>query len=113
MASIMIDGHRFDGPMALGKDPIPAVRAVALVCTEAGEGMKIMSVVHGENVAEAIAKSPKQDCWKAHAHLGRIDVYVMPTEMNESDREAFRIKIISKRSDFIFCDELPKVEDDW
>ena len=46
MNTILIDGLNFEGPRIIGKDDIPAVPAIALICTEAGEGMKIMSIIH-------------------------------------------------------------------
>ena len=113
MGRISIDNLQFEGPLTYGKDDIPPVSALALVCTEAGEGMKIMSVVHSLDIAKAIAESPKMDCWKKHAFHGNIDVYINTDEMSEEKREEFRINAISKRKDHIFCDELPKVVDDW
>ena len=101
MKKILIDSLQFEGPRTFGKDEIPSVPAIALVCTEAGEGMKIMSVVHATDIA------------KAHAFHGNIDVYINTDEMSEDRRESFRINAISKRKEYIFCDELPKVVDDW
>ena len=113
MQRILIDGLYFEGPMVYGKSEIPSVPALALVCTEAGEGMKIMSVVHGQNIAEVIAESPKMKCWKEHAFHGNIDVYLNTDDMSEDKREQFRLSAIAKRKEVIFCDELPKVVDDW
>lgn len=113
MKTIQIDGKPFYGPYVLGKDSIPNNPAIALVCTEAGEGMKIMSVLHGDKIADVIANSPKNDCWKKKADHGIIDVYIFENDMPEAEREKFRLNAISKRIKFIFCDELPKIEDDW
>ena len=113
MQSILIDGLRFEGPMVFGKDEIPSVPAIALVCTEAGEGMKIMSVVHGADIMNVIANSPKMDCWKKHAFHGNIDIYLNTDEMSEDKRETFRVNAINKRREYIFCDEPPKIVDDW
>ena len=113
MDSIQIDGLRFNGPTVYGKGDIPNVPAIALICTEAGEGMKIMSVIHGSDIAKTIADSPKMDCWKKHAFHGNIDVYLNTDDMSEDERERFRINAITKRIKYIFCDELPKIEDDW
>ena len=113
MQRILIDGLRFEGPMVYGKDEIPSAPAIALICTEAGEGMKIMSIVHGPNILDVIANSPKMDCWKKHAFHGNIDVYLNMDDMSEDKRETFRINAITKRKEYIFCDELPKIVDDW
>ena len=113
MQKILIDGLQFEGPRVYGKEEIPAVPAIALICTEAGEGMKIMSVIHGTDIAKTIAESPKMDCWKKHAFHGNIDVYLNTDDMSEQKREDFRINAIAKRIKYIFCDELPKIEDDW
>lgn len=97
----------------MGKDEIPSVKAIALICTEAGEGMKIMSVLHSDNIKKEISESPKNDCWKKHASHGNIDIYLHETDMPESKREEFRLNAISKREKYIFCDEMPRIEDDW
>ena len=105
---------KFVGPRIFGKDEIPAVPAIALICTEAGEGMKIMSIIHdGKDIAANIASNPKMGCWKSHAFHGNIDVYLNTDDMPEQKREDFRFSAISKRIKYIFCDELPKIEDDW
>lgn len=113
MQRILIDGLFFEGPRIYGKEEIPSVPAIALVCTEAGEGMKIMSVVHGSDIAKVIAESPKMDCWKKHAFHGNIDVYINTVDMSEEKRETFRVNAINKRKEYIFCDEPPKIVDDW
>ena len=113
MGTIYIDNLHFEGPSVFGKDEIPSVPALALICTEAGEGMKIMSIVHGEDIAKIIAENPKMECWKKHAFHGNIDVYLNTDDMSEDKREQFRISAITKRIKYIFCDELPKIEDDW
>ena len=113
MGRIFIDGLHFVGPSVFGKDDIPSVPGLALVCTEAGEGMKIMSIVHGDDIAKIIAESPKMDCWKKHAFHGNIDVYINTDDMSEDKRETFRVNAIVKRKEYIFCDEPPKMVDDW
>ncbi len=113
MTKILIDGLQFEGPVTYGKYDIPSVPAIALICTEAGEGMKIMSVVHGTDIVKTIAENPKMDCWKKHADHGNIDVYLNTDDMTEQKREDFRVNAIAKRIKYIFCDELPKIEDDW
>lgn len=113
MKTINIDSLSFNGPYLLGRDDIPAVKAIALICTEAGEGMKIMSVLQSDDIAREIADSPKYDCWKKHASHGNIDVYIHETDIPPAKREEFRLKAIEKRKQFIFCDELPRIEDDW
>ncbi len=113
MQTIRIDGLPFQGPYVLGKDELPQVPAIALIITEAGEGFKIMSVVHGLNISEAVDKSPKKDCWHKHAYHDIIDIYINTDEMSEDKREDFRVNCIVKRKEVIFCDEAPKIEDDW
>ena len=95
MNTILIDGLNFEGPRIIGKDEIPAVPAIALICTEAGEGMKIMSIIHdGKDIAA-------------------IGIYLNTDEMSEEKREQFRVNGILKRKQYIFCDQPPKIEDDW
>ena len=48
-----------------------------------------------------------------HAFHGNIDVYLNTDDMPEQKREEFRLNAIAKRAKYIFCDELPKIEDDW
>ena len=111
--SILIDGLTFQGPMLLGRDEMPRVPAIALVCTEAGEGMKIMSIVHGKDISEVLKDNPKMDCWKKHAFHGNIDIYLNTDDMTDEARERFRVNGIEKRKDFIFCDRPAKIVDDW
>ena len=33
--------------------------------------------------------------------------------MSEDKRETFRVNAIVKRKEYIFCDEPPKIVDDW
>lgn len=113
MVVLTVDGKQFIGPKIIGKDVFPDVPAIALICTEAGEGLKIMSVIQGDNIAKAIAESPKMDCWVSHANHGQVDVYILETDMSPGDREKFRIEAIRKRDKFMFCEEMPKIEDDW
>ena len=113
MGKIFIDGLNFEGPAVFGKDEIPSVPALALICTEAGEGLKIMSIVHGDDILKVISENPKMDCWKKHAFHGNIDVYLNTDDMTEDERERFRLNAIEKRKEYIFCDEVPKVVDDW
>ena len=113
MQTIQIDGLKFDGPYVLGRDELPNVPAIALKITEAGEGFKIMSVLHGVNIKEEIENSPKQDCWHKHAYHDIIDIYLNLDDMPESKREDYRIRCIEKRKDVIFCDEVTKIVDDW
>lgn len=113
MRMISVDGLSFEGPYTLGKEELPPVPAIALVCTEAGEGMKIMSVLHGADISKTVNESPKQDCWKRYASHGNVDVYINTSDMSVEDRESFRLEAIAKRKEYIFCDELPKIEDDW
>ena len=113
MGKILVDNLQFEGPIVFGKADLPSVPALALVCTEAGEGFKIMSVVHGPDISKVIAESPKMDCWKKHAFHGNIDVYLNTDDMSEDARERFRLNAIEKRKEYIFCDEVPKIVDDW
>ena len=113
MQTIQIDGLKFEGAYVVGKNDIPNVAGIALIITEAGEGFKIMSIIQSDDLRDAVLTSPKMDCWKKHAYHGNIDVYVCETDMSPEKREEFRIRGIEKRKDVIFCDELPRIEDDW
>ncbi|MFA6680060.1 MAG: hypothetical protein WCR96_06185 [Candidatus Methanomethylophilaceae archaeon] len=113
MVVMNIEGHPFMGPSILGIDSFPNVRAIALICTEAGEGVKIMGVVEGDDIAKAIAESPKQNCWKSHAYHGKVDIYIFETDMSPEERAKFRTRVIEKRAQFMFCDEITHKEEDW
>jgi len=113
MKTVQIDGLMFTGPYTLGKHDVPQVSGIALIITEAGEGFKIMSILHSDDIREAVETSPKQDCWKEHAYHGNVDIYVCETDMPPEKREEFRMKALEKRRDSLYCDELPAIEDDW
>lgn len=113
MQTIRIDNLSFEGPYVLGKDELPQIPAIALIITEAGEGFKIMSVVHGMDIRKAVDDSPKKDCWHKHAYHDIIDIYINNDGISEEKREEFRVRCIEKRKDVIFCDEVPRIEDDW
>lgn len=113
MQKVMIDNQYFVGPYILDKDELPHVPGIALAITEAGEGFKIMTVLQGNDIGKTVAESPKRPCWEKHSYHGQVDIYICETDMPESKREDFRINAIAKRKDVIFCDELPRVEDDW
>ncbi|MCQ2056204.1 MAG: hypothetical protein MJY64_01860 [archaeon] len=113
MIKILVDGRYFTGPYVLDKNELPRKPGIALICTEAGEGLKIMTILQGDDINTTVNKSSKRPCWNKHSYHGRIDVYIDETETPASEREKYRISAISKRKDVIFCDEPPKIEDDW
>ncbi|NLN72420.1 MAG: hypothetical protein GX137_06530 [Thermoplasmatales archaeon] len=108
-----INGKIFDGPLYLGRDKLPALPGMALICTEAGEGVKIMSVLWGDNLEEIITESPKNDCWKRHASHGRVDVYAYTEECTAEEREEFCNKILERGREWMFCEDSVRIEDDF
>lgn len=110
---MFIEDRTFQGPYILGKDEIPDVPAIALVCTEAGEGVKVMSVLHSDKIATEIANSPKRDCWKKHTFRLDTQIFIYETDETPEEREAYRLKFLERRAQFMFCDELPVLEDDF
>ncbi len=113
MKNMMIDGQIFVGPYILGQDPIPAEPGLALVCTEAGEGVKIMSIEEAADLRKEIEESDRVPMWKEKAYLGRVDVFVMLTDMSSEEREKLQDSLIYKRRDSLNCQKPKVIEDDW
>ena len=112
MPKLNIDGIAFEGPSVLGKDKLPAEPAVAVIATEAGEGILIMSVIESDNIARAVTESKWIDCWKKNAGWdGKINVFIQLNK-NKLDREMIRERIRNKRRETIRCEDfkLPDFE---
>ncbi len=110
---MVIDGYNFEGPYILGQDEIPAIAGIALMCTEAGEGVKILSVEESDNLKDYILGSDRIDLWKEHAYHGILDIYVYPTDVPVEKRVSMTSSIISKREKFLSCQKKDIIEDDW
>lgn len=108
-----LEGKIFDGPLYLGTDKLPASAGIALICTEAGEGVKIMSVLWGDNLESIITENPKNDCWKKHAYHGRVDIYIYTKDSTAGERETYCKMVLDKYRKWMFCEDTPKVEDDF
>lgn len=111
MKSMMIDGYKFEGPYIAGKGEIPEIEGIALICSEAGEGVKILAIENGENLRTHIESSPRMDTWKGAAYKGIVDVYVLP--MDSSKRESVASSMVSKRASTLVCQEFKQIVDDW
>ena len=103
MKNLNIDGFLFKGPHRLDVDPLPAVPAVALIATESGEGIQILSVVQSENIQKEIAESSRRECWKKNGWNG-VDIYIQ-ANADESNREMIRNRIRDKRRESIKCED--------
>lgn len=108
-----LEGKIFDGPLHLGTDELPTSAGIALICTEAGEGVKIMSVLWGDNLESTITENPKNDCWKKHAYHGRVDIYIYTKDSTAGERETYCKMVLDKYRKWMFCEDTPKVEDDF
>lgn len=103
MANLNIDGQMFKGPHRLGVAELPEAPALALVATESGEGIQILSVVEGDNIAKEISESKWNECWKKNGWNG-IDVYIQLND-NASKRKILRKQIAEKRRESIKCED--------
>lgn len=113
MKTIVIDGYKFEGPYIMGKDEIPAVAGVMLISTEAGEGFKIMCVEESSDMRAFVDGSDRKDIWIDHAYHGQVDIYVMPTDCDESKRQSIMDSIVSRRASHLNCQRPKILEDDW
>ena len=113
MKNFVIDGQTFVGPYVLGQDPIPAVPGLALVCTEAGEGVKIMSIEESSDLRAEIEDSDRVPLWKEKAWKSIVDVYIMETDMPEEKRQSLQESLVYKRRDSLNCQKPKVIKDDW
>lgn len=113
MKKMAIDGYSFEGPYVLEKDEIPSVAGIALMCTEAGEGVKILSVEESNNLNENIMGSDRLSLWKEKAYHGVVDIYVYATDVPEEKRKSITDSIVSKRRASLVCQPQEIIEDDW
>ena len=111
MKKLNIDGHFFQGPYVLDQDEIPAAAGIALMCTEAGEGIKIMSVEESSDLRDAILNCDRKQLWKEKAWKGKVDIYILL--MDEPKRERIAESIADKRRDVLTCQKPKIIEDDW
>ena len=111
MKTIMIDGYNFTGPYIAGKGEVPAINGIALICSEAGEGMMILAVEYGDNLQTQIESSPNMQLGKDNAFHGVVDVYVC--EMEPPKRESVAKSIIDKRKNHLRCQKIEAIVDDW
>ena len=106
-----IDGYDFNGPYELGKDEVPAISGIALICSEAGEGMKILAIEYGDNLCEKITGSPNIQEWKDHAFHGTVKIFA--SEFDPAKRDSIAESIISRRKSSLSCQKFEAIEDDW
>ena len=110
MKCMKIDGYNFDGPYVPGKDAIPAINGIALICTEAGEGVKILAIEQGDDLSK-LAESPDLPKWVDHAYRGVVDIYVI--SVDPAKRDSVARSMIDKRRDTLTCQEIEVIKDDW
>lgn len=108
----MIEGYKFEGPYVIGKDELPEFDGVALIVSEAGEGTKILCVENGKEMNKALPASPELGNWKDHAYNGIVDAYILRVD-DECERKAISDKIINRRKQYLVCQKLEPVVDDW
>ena len=113
MKKMAIDGYSFEGPYVLEKDELPASAGIALMCTEAGEGVKILSVEESEDLRSHILGSDRISLWKENAYHGIVDIYIYLTDIPEDKRKKITDTIVSKRSASLVCQPKEIIEDDW
>lgn len=110
MRIMAIDGYKFEGPYVPGKDEIPAINGIALICSEAGEGVKIMAVEYGDDLS-VLKDSPNLQNWIDHAYNGIVDIYVV--SVDPAKRDSIAEGIISKRRKYLCCQQVEEIVDDW
>ena len=110
MKSMLIDGYKFDGPYVPGKDEIPAVNGIALICSEAGEGVKILCIEQGDDLSQ-LATSPELPVWKEKCYHGIVDIYVVAVD--PAKRDSIARSMIDRRKATLTCQHLEIIEDDW
>ncbi len=110
MKSMMIDGYKFEGPYVPGKDEIPAIDGIALICSEAGEGVKIMAIEQADDLS-TLAQSPNLQNWIDHAYNGIVDIYVIGVEHDKRDK--ITQSLISRRAKSLCCQPFEEIVDDW
>jgi len=103
MPKLNIDGYDFVGPNKIGRDELPAKPAVAIIATEAGEGIMILSVLESDNIARAVAESEWKSCWEKNSVRG-VDVYLQ-LNSDRSQRETIRERIRERRRDTLRCED--------
>lgn len=111
MKSMMIDGYKFEGPYIAGEGEIPEIEGIALICSEAGEGVKILAIVNDGNLRTLIDRSPRMGVWKEAAYKGVVDVYVF--SMGSPERESVASSMVGKRESTLVCQEFQQIVDDW
>jgi len=102
MKTLNIDGQMFKGPYKLDED-IPNVPALAIVATESGEGIQILSFLESDDIASEIANSNKRDCWKKNGWNG-IDIYIQKND-DKTQRQTLRKRMAEKRRESIKCED--------
>ncbi|NLL95305.1 MAG: hypothetical protein GX224_06100 [Thermoplasmatales archaeon] len=113
MRTVLFDGREYRGPYIPGGAELPAVRAYALVCVEGGEGLKVLTFLHSDDIAAEVANSKWRDCWEKNRNRFHIQVYVLETDDGPEARDAFKREFLDRRLRTMPCDELPPIEDDF
>lgn len=110
MKTLNIDGQMFKGPYRLDEVELPRAPALAIVATESGEGIQILSFIESDNIAEEAAENRFRDCWKKNGWNG-IDIYIQLND-DPAQRRMLRRRMAEKRRESIKCEEffIPDVE---
>ncbi|MBO6084213.1 MAG: hypothetical protein J6O90_03945 [Candidatus Methanomethylophilaceae archaeon] len=110
MRNMKIDGYDFEGPYVAGKDQIPAINGIALICSEAGEGVKILAIEQADDLSQ-LSSSPEYPNWKDHAYRGVVDVFVLAVD--PAKRDSITQSLIYKRKSSLVCQKFEAIVDDW
>jgi hypothetical protein len=113
MKTIAVDGYKFVGPYIMDKDELPAVAGIMLISTEAGEGIKFMCIEESDDMASFIADSDRKEIWIKNAYHGQVDIYIMCTDCNYSERASIVESLVRRREAYLSCQRQKIIEDDW
>lgn len=107
MKTLSIDGQMFKGPYRLDESEFPDKPALAIVATESGEGIQILSFIESDDIAKEIADNKHRDCWKKNGWNGKVDVYIQFND-NKPQRQMLRKRMADKRRESIKCEDFLK-----
>ena len=111
--AMKIEGYEFEGPFKLDVDELSSKPGIVLICTEAGEGVKILCIEQTSNMNKHVTTSPRKEIWKKNAYKSMVDVYTLEYVKSEADREKLVDKLVYKRKAHLKCQVEKIIEDDW
>ncbi len=113
MRTVLFEGVEFTGPYISGEDDVPPAKAYAIVCVEGGEGLKVLTFLHADDIASEIANSKWKDCWEKNRNRDKVQIYLCETDDGFDAREDFKKVFLERRLRTMPCDELPRIVDDF